>query len=1634
MASLSESVIRSALSQPSLGRALLMQDITNLNRIERQKKDLLGNPKKIDDIVAMAAAEFSPMTKKVKDFAKYASKADAVDAAIPDDHPLKGYSQQLKIAYNQALGSREFKGVTAGEILQTASRGMLVQPDPKTGRSKLEGAFKYKRVVDADFWQWGDEDPDYRKLPGYDLWHKAVREAEDEDLASEAWFADIDDYKTAALWGAGAGALFGAFTGGPPGAITVGAGSAAIGTLLETVAHPLRRAMQGTEWYRSKMHSDETYEKVKAIGGGIAVELGFAVASTGIAAKSIRTALTRAAEAGRISTESLERFHVTGRAMDAVKAGQATRDERLAHDALVKTYGTMTRDSAYDSALAALDAATAPPAAVVGRQSFADVVSAIRSRKVGELLTRQEELARAGVSPEKISDATAFELSRIRRRFSRIDKKAKGPAEPPVTPKPKRKTKSPKKKFNQLSDKGAAKALDKGAKTGDLDKAIVETHADEQVIKAVTKTEESDYAKIVAGKKKAGRPVAKTDKARVVLQRAGYSAEQISALDSKKVVRLAKKVRAERAATRTTLDKTVKQETLEAAGEPKLVDVTEEIRIPGEEPVTPGTKVKIARTSEEVIRAEEEATGATLSNIQRLKLVHANMMMKSAAKQVDAMHTGRPDDATAKKLAGIGEELVPSKDLRIAEVPPARGQGIRGEQIEFANVPEAELATLDFRIDKMENVFLKKFGKDYLKWWDAKVAGGTPDIPKDRLKALEKEWTRLKKKYGDFSKLTHENRRAVIVWAREQGLAGIQTEEGIIKLRSFFDGANLPKLMLAGLLGVPILSLLSPKEANAAGLDTIGKTIPRVVGVLGKRASKADVKVEIHKIMKELDDLGKTSEAMGAGQKFLPRMQEQLDVDQMVIEELGNLQKAVTRRKNLPLSADRITDPATFSNMFYATGHGPAVQLATAQNAWGNNSLAGLQTLKNILAEVPGFRPMGRTISKAYDDLSARYGTVQAARTVEIRIDQLKGNIDDAFRNISGKRVGPKTLDREEKVISDAEAQINVLQGELDDLMPEVNAFKNDWTETSRGLAKEHSTVRMALAAEDTADFKYYPWLKGTLSYEEETAVAHIKNMMEEYAVRHLELGHKVIEERPFMHHAFHPKYASKRAGEVLDRIGVDMSAAIPFTKLFKRTKYSFQMVPDINYNLTRYIPDAERRIQMTRFWYGPTGRKGAKNTWYNHSRSQTVQGSEALSAFWKRLETAYTPFERTGWNVWANRYAAFETFMLIGFAPATAFKHVFKNIGTWGQLGFRNAASHAPEAFTTATRNYVNSPEVQSGLIVRGLKALGLKHKARRKFMDEYVKSYTHQFRMLSASMDLELATPRGFGVWDYFDRLLYRANEKGSILIRGVESFDRSHSMHAALDMAARMSLGNRGMTAKQAAYGIMDTILKNNFLGAGLNPRWMHNPVIRATLLFQNTPFKILERRLVNASYAAKDIKTAAGVIKAQDIPTTLRELADLKNYIFRGESLLKQNLIADAFTQSRDFFGTPYTKQFFREFMFGGMVVWGLGGVMDADFMPHTFHLPFLSTFGGDKPQLATSPMVGAGFKILQGWMHPSDRAEQDEFWMTEFMKDWLGKKQLIPQTAHKVLRMSDNDIPDIYEGSKLAYLFSVPAKH
>jgi hypothetical protein len=256
-------------------------------------------------------------------------------------------------------------------------------------------------------------------------------------------------------------------------------------------------------------------------------------------------------------------------------------------------------------------------------------------------------------------------------------------------------------------------------------------------------------------------------------------------------------------------------------------------------------------------------------------------------------------------------------------------------------------------------------------------------------------------------------------------------------------------------------------------------------------------------------------------------------------------------------------------------------------------------------------------------------------------------------------------------------------------------------------------------------------------------------------------------------------------------------------------------------------------------------------------------------------------------------------------------------------------------------------------------------------------------------------------------------------------------------------------RGMTAQQATFGIYNTVLNNNFLSGPLNPAWMQHPKIRALFLFQNTAFKIMERRLITAMKTGKavklawkegksvigeiDKKTGKYVIKKGGITEALRQLTDVRRFVKGAENEFKKNLIADALGSQRDYFGNSIVRQFMRESLLAGSVITG-GAYLGVDLMPHTAHVPFF-VHSRTEPTLATSPIARAAIESYNDWR---DEEEEDrEFIITNFLKNWIGSTRGVPQMANKAMRISDDDIPAIYEEGKfppwIKYLFSVPGR-
>jgi hypothetical protein len=382
------------------------------------------------------------------------------------------------------------------------------------------------------------------------------------------------------------------------------------------------------------------------------------------------------------------------------------------------------------------------------------------------------------------------------------------------------------------------------------------------------------------------------------------------------------------------------------------------------------------------------------------------------------------------------------------------------------------------------------------------------------------------------------------------------------------------------------------------------------------------------------------------------------------------------------------------------------------------------------------------------------------------------------------------------------------------------------------------------------------------------------------------------------------------------------------------------------------------------------------------------------------------------------------ETALLLGWNVGTGFKHIFKNQGTWATLGVKESLKHIPESMSLAVRHAVKDPRNKG--VFRKLFPRG----AVKADYDDMSRMLINQDKYLNIVADLEMIPydihPLRQGKLGKFDNWMQRINQRGSVFISGVEAFDRAHSLVAASSMAQK-----RGMTTQQAVYGIYDTILKNNFYGGVLNPTWARNPKVRALFMFQNTAFKIFERRLVAALQAGKDAKGAWGVIKKQDVGETLSQMLDLKRYIKEGETVFKQNLIADALFESKDVFGTPVTKQFVKEMMIVGATIGG-GAMMGLDFGPHSFHAPFLR-HGRKDPTLSVSPVVSGWFNAWDQRERAKEMDDETPFFVTSWLQHWFGKRGALPNQMWKILRISKGDIPEIYKGSKLQYLFSVPSK-
>jgi len=253
-------------------------------------------------------------------------------------------------------------------------------------------------------------------------------------------------------------------------------------------------------------------------------------------------------------------------------------------------------------------------------------------------------------------------------------------------------------------------------------------------------------------------------------------------------------------------------------------------------------------------------------------------------------------------------------------------------------------------------------------------------------------------------------------------------------------------------------------------------------------------------------------------------------------------------------------------------------------------------------------------------------------------------------------------LNEEDKIIYDlitAEKQKSI--DALEKLKPMVADFEKEYDVYARDVASKYSTSRVALATDGYGMSGKDPWLASMLAPEEREAVDKITSLMSSYSARMQEGGHQVVA-GPFMHHAAHPSADFNKSVEYLNTLTGDGAEAMRLVNFYHRSAGSKMMMPETGYTLGKYIPDAEKRLQVSDFW--KMGKEGGwDSVLQKMKRSRGFDGAEKLLG---DIRTAFDPLDTGSAAKWLNTYAAFEVARLLTLSPSVSFKHGLKLMGNW--------------------------------------------------------------------------------------------------------------------------------------------------------------------------------------------------------------------------------------------------------------------------------------------------------------------------------------------------------------------------------
>ena len=1596
-------------------RAQKRSELIEERQREAAHRRFMSDPSNIDELAAGIFSAISPSSNKPNK-AKYSSLTEGYDALVPSGHPLKGFGQELSQNIYKMMQDRDGRKLDPVEAGMSAARYMLSQKG-KSGIPKLLEAFEYKRREEGEFFGENVRAPAVPGTINYDSWLKNIKGAEDQYYAKDSFAEEWLPTPGELAISAGVGAVAGGFTGGPPGAAI----GAAAWAGADFVAKPVSNLISKTEWYRSKsspfMVSNDLLEKVQGLAGVTAPYMVGGVVAEAKLLKLLRVPKTAAAKIAASPT-----------ARTIIDSGEEIKvaDKILFKDKMMqkKLIGRFFDDRGMELGLNrdVLD-------------SWKRIVG-MKGRPEADLLIK-EFATRAG----KVADSMNAKAVQM----------------------------------------GTGDIASKYAKRGEISTALDSLPEIGEKVRYFTPTERGVKIKSIGQLVKQAAlkldPIAMEEAVRnpehiVTGIMDAYSRQTRRALfrDLNELDRTAEVIYQEYKSTmnsarikdRANLTEQILRETefkfwMEGAGKDikPLPGVTPEMEKAGatlkeligaRNKLLQGsnivTDVKASKTLAKLDKKIAALTGKSEPLAKRLPVTNATVaqasdnIAKSTGKTPKEVHQNISDVSRAAEKDPVVKDV-----LSKTNEPVNSEAGLSGQTSVREAVTEAKKISLGER----RNV-IKELAEANKKLKTAKEAAGITKHPEGSREAIEAEIRAVPREQKKAVKAAAETEAAIEKEGRDL-LINIDMHEAEAiagdLIKGFDEGALTAEETLKELLKVDyalegsartteqglsafrdrttnVFAHLRKMVGNKAFYAILG-TSPLLINMFMPEESEAGVLSSVIKGLKAAKNVPEATVKLATAMKEAGYVVSKEITPTTFVIKPAEFQRGLVGSesggpaavlKNIGTWGKDLTEKGRFKFMgsyqvfqeILGVGknlmNNPAVFKASYQAAEYNNINMANRVIDNIIRE-SGIKPQGSEIAKMFKPLITDMNNQVMHGWRADRVKTLKSEIN----NIGKRKYSDPAVRQADLEIHEAELAEHV-RG-LKELEGSVETFHKNYNAVAERAAMQFPEVKVALAVGDTPDFAKYPFLsKLKFSPDEEVLVGRVRELMASYKARLDGMKVKTIS-GPYYPHVLHPEFNVK---DIMRMTGEHQGGA--FRKFYSRAIDSRPLIPDLNTSLRRYAGDTERRIQNKSYW--DSGWERVK---------QVTKDIPVISDAFKALEEGVNPAQMTFGNKAANLYSQVEAVKRLFLNPSAGLKHLVKALNDFVATGAGEATEATPGALKlVANRLAGSNPELRKSLTKLGIVSKKEQDKLMLSTFKSLVPVMGARKRMLDIGVSQQEEIFTGIkGIWQTTQNV-------GASWINLAELIDRGLSVNTAMTMASK-----KGMTMEQAMYGAYDLILKNNFLSREFNPAWMRNPKIRAALMFQGTPFKIFERRVVNAVRAGRSIKKMGkDIFEATKTPEgrslLLRDLRNLRTYVKGGEKEIKTNLFADAIMQETDFFGTSMVTQFAKDVLLTGAATYG-GAAAGVNLAHHFFHVPFVKDPVKGDLDLNLSPGLLA---IAKGLRASASRDEGDtEFLFTKIMQKWMNKGPF-PDTVYKWDRLNNNDIPEIYRDSKFQYLFAIPS--